>query len=86
MAVAGGGDGGRELEFYLVERLGVWRGGQSYRPMGLEYMTEDGRRRVTAVALVPLFRLCRSLDARSVGGVASCTWAAGRPDRVPRRG
>jgi hypothetical protein len=45
----------------FVERLGVWRGSQNYRPMKLEYMTEDRRRRLTAASLV------RSLVVACVG-------------------
>lgn len=46
----GGGDGGG-AGVWFVERLGVWRGSQNYRPIKLGYMTEDRRRRLTTASL-----------------------------------
>lgn len=46
----GSGDGGG-AGVWLVERLGVWRGSQNYRPIKLGYMTEDRGRRLTAASL-----------------------------------
>lgn len=46
----GSGDGGG-AGVWFVERLGVWRGSQNYRPIKLGYMTEDRGRRLTAASL-----------------------------------